>query len=375
MIRQIGMRTWFFGINTLSRRSPTERLGQGLLLAAALLTGSMLTLLHGQESQATKNAERLWTAARTGDLVAAQRELDSGVDVNAVTTYQSTALCFASDRGYTEVVRLLLERGANPNVKDSFYNATPLMWAQMGKHYKVIPLLLQGGAEGSNPLLLDGVVQGDKPLVEAVLKAGKVDADTLASAAVQAAQGRPDLLVLFEGLDYPKLTIPTLSDRELGVFVGKYAEPDRASTMTIRATSKGLEIDFGSGQYQPWFVFGATELRRGKNRLVFQIEDSRVTSVALDSGGNKFTYRPDPELEETDVPKPTKGVDLEKSSELNAAPKLAHVSSSWDLAVSSANWPGFRGTLSRGVADGQHPPVTWDIENQQTVAWKTPIPG
>jgi outer membrane protein assembly factor BamB len=376
MIQPIGIRARFFGIDTPSRISPTERWGCYLLFAAVFLNVSTLTLLHGQESQAPKNAERLWAAARKGDLQAVQRELDSGVDVNSATVYQSTALSFASDRGHVDVVRFLLELGANPNVKDSFYKASPLMWAQMGKHYKVIPLLLQAGADGANQLLLDGVVQGDKPLVEAVLKAGKVDTETLSSAAAQAvALGRIDLAELFAAMDYPKLELPTLSYQELSVFAGRYADQARISTLTVKAASKGLEIDFGSGQYQPWFAFGNTEFRRGNNRIVFHMENNRVIHAQLDLGENKSNYSPIPQLDDSSVSKPTDADTPSTASEPKDAPTLAHVSSKWDVAVSSANWPGFRGTLSRGVADGQHPPVSWDIGNGESVAWKTAIPG
>ena len=39
------------------------------------------------------------------------------------------------------------------------------------------------------------------------------------------------------------------------------------------------------------------------------------------------------------------------------------------------NWPGFRGTNASGIADGTHPPTTWNAEKAQNVLWKTAIPG
>ena len=39
------------------------------------------------------------------------------------------------------------------------------------------------------------------------------------------------------------------------------------------------------------------------------------------------------------------------------------------------NWPQFRGPNATGVADGQHPPSTWDVKAGTNVRWKTPIPG
>lgn len=46
-----------------------------------------------------------------------------------------------------------------------------------------------------------------------------------------------------------------------------------------------------------------------------------------------------------------------------------------DREVSRVNWPGFRGTGARGIADGQNPPVQWDVVEDRNVLWKTPIEG
>ena len=43
--------------------------------------------------------------------------------------------------------------------------------------------------------------------------------------------------------------------------------------------------------------------------------------------------------------------------------------------VQAQNWPGFRGTNASGIADGTHPPTTWNAEKAQNVLWKTGIPG
>ena len=39
------------------------------------------------------------------------------------------------------------------------------------------------------------------------------------------------------------------------------------------------------------------------------------------------------------------------------------------------NWPSFRGPNASGIADGQAPPIHWNVATQQNVAWKMPIPG
>jgi outer membrane protein assembly factor BamB len=43
--------------------------------------------------------------------------------------------------------------------------------------------------------------------------------------------------------------------------------------------------------------------------------------------------------------------------------------------LSAQHWPQFRGPNASGVAEGAKPPVTFDVEKNQNVLWKTPIPG
>jgi len=98
------------------------------------------------------------SAARKGDAAAVKKLLDEGVDVNTKYRYGATALSYASDRGHVDVVKLLIERGADVLVKDTFYNATPLTWAvspAMGRkpqHVEVVRLLLAKGGYDAGTL-------------------------------------------------------------------------------------------------------------------------------------------------------------------------------------------------------------------------------
>lgn len=86
--------------------------------------------------------------------------IESGADVNAIVehvedknsfstkeyNYNETPLHSAATRGQDEIVKLLLEKGANVNAKD--YNGeTPLMWAAELEKYSTIEILLENGAD------------------------------------------------------------------------------------------------------------------------------------------------------------------------------------------------------------------------------------
>lgn len=45
------------------------------------------------------------------------------------------------------------------------------------------------------------------------------------------------------------------------------------------------------------------------------------------------------------------------------------------VTTNAQNWPSFRGPSAAGVAEGTHPPATWDVKNEQNILWKTTIPG
>src|SRR5690242_1443895 len=73
--------------------------------------------------------DQLLAAVRKSDVAGVRALLAKGADVNAKSPYGATPLFFACDRGNLEIVKLLLDRGAEVNVQDTFYNSTALSWA------------------------------------------------------------------------------------------------------------------------------------------------------------------------------------------------------------------------------------------------------
>ena len=73
------------------------------------------------EAKQDISADVFRRAARNGELATVKQAIEAGIDVDAKSAYGATALFFACDRGHEEVVNFLLEKGADPNIKDTFY--------------------------------------------------------------------------------------------------------------------------------------------------------------------------------------------------------------------------------------------------------------
>jgi len=84
--------------------------------------------------------------AHTGDPRKAALLLDHGADIDLIDDeYSSTPLGYACRWGHREIVRLLLDRGADPNKAGASW-ATPLSWATRKGHREIEADLRRAGA-------------------------------------------------------------------------------------------------------------------------------------------------------------------------------------------------------------------------------------
>jgi ankyrin repeat protein len=85
------------------------------------------------ERALARRPEQVVRAAEANRLKAVTLLVELGFDVNAVnrsTPLRVVALHEAAMRGNMEVIRYLVEHGADPNVRDAGYDATPAGWAE-----------------------------------------------------------------------------------------------------------------------------------------------------------------------------------------------------------------------------------------------------
>jgi outer membrane protein assembly factor BamB len=326
------------------------------LLFVLLLTGP---------AAARDDKEALWEAARKGDAAAVRTLLDKGVDVNAKTSYGATALSFAADKGHLEVVRLLLKHKADVNAKDTFYTATPFTWAQMRGHWDIVETLIDAGVDGSS-VLRNAIAAGEAGTVRAILRQGKVKPEALTSALSATPANDTEIRELLwrAGAKSPaRAKAPakpaSLPDAAtLQSYVGTYDQPESGElNVALKDGKPGLL--FGGKTFVELVPVDRTTFKMLGNdaaTFTFQRDGDRVVALVMKAGANPVTF---------------KRTEPKKAAE---APKVADDDKPVTVAA-PANWPQFRGPSATGVADGQQPPVTWDVAAGRNVRWKTPIPG
>ncbi len=91
--------------------------------------------------------DNLWGAARTGDLAGIKRYLSEGADIDKLSPDTNiSALSWATMMGEAEAIKLLIERGANINVRQED-GGTPLHIAVALGRAEIAELLIKEGAD------------------------------------------------------------------------------------------------------------------------------------------------------------------------------------------------------------------------------------
>ncbi len=355
-----------------------------------LVLGFSFASVHAQDRSLKENVNRstagqelLFKAAREGDLAGVKTAVDSGVNVDAKTDYGATALFFACDRGHEEIVKFLLENGSDPNAQDTFYKATPMTWAQSGNQ-KIVLLLLENGGEGADAIFNGAIAGDDTDYANEILKLGVVSQAGLIKARkavlrMKDSEKQAKLLTLFEGLKLPEpVEFDELTAESSKKYTGKY-QGDRFS-VHVQAEDRTLTLEFDGGEKTALIHVGEHEFTMGQAEIRFEIDQDSITGLVFASGSNET--RMVRSTATTVDSTPDKSMEEKEAVTKSPRPGPSKVESTRsDLAVSSPNWPGFRGHGARGVADGQNPPIEWKVSGDmeapadENLKWKTPLAG
>ncbi len=237
---------------------------------------------------APTKAEQLQDAARKGDAATVTQLLDEGVDVNTKFRYSATALFYACDAGNVDVVKVLLNHGADMNLKDTFYGFTPLMLAanpprkKKPEHTAIAKLLIAKGALGKDAVLASAAEDNDIELAKAILDGGGVPAAKLSDALEAAMKAqKPEMVALLQkaGAKPPEefKIDPALLAKYAGVYKGPQGE------IEIAVAGAGLTIG------QPGAPIGQRGTMVPKDNTTFRGVGMSGTAFAFQVTGDKVT--------------------------------------------------------------------------------------
>lgn len=354
-----------------------------------MTTWLLVTLLAAAQGGAP-SAEALFEAARSGDRARVAQLLDAGVDVNARARYDVTALGFAADKGHLDVVRLLVERGADLTVQDTFYRTRAIDRALGNRHFDVALYLLERGSPGAQAALTAGIRAGHVELVKAALATDQLDAQALASAAAAAKRaGNAAVAELVNAAaaakpveEKPAVTVPAAV---LQSYAGAYRNEGSGVSVTVAAGENALTA---TAQGQPAIQltptsetsFAAIDV---PNLVVsFGGRGGMVESMTVNQGGQTMVLQRLTDAAPTGEAQaaPTRAAQVTPTREAKVAPTgETRIAPTREANVppraKAAPWPGFRGANAAGVADGQGAVAEFDAASGHNVRWKTPIPG
>ncbi|XP_059168441.1 serine/threonine-protein phosphatase 6 regulatory ankyrin repeat subunit B-like [Physella acuta] len=116
----------------------------------------------------------LFYACDNGHVEITNYLIDAGADVNFINSDGESVLCRSATKGHFDIVKLLLERGAEVNNRINRTGETALLCAVGGDHSSIVELLLQYGADvnmvdGERNNALGIALNGENVIIAAIL--------------------------------------------------------------------------------------------------------------------------------------------------------------------------------------------------------------
>jgi outer membrane protein assembly factor BamB len=324
--------------------------GYPILVACVVLTAGLVF---------ADQAEELLAAARQGDVVRLVALLDDGVDVDTEGPYGNTALIAAASNGRAEVIEVLLERGADPSLEESFYGAGAVEMALFNGHSELVATLLEAGAEGRETAFLFAMRSADLELARVAVESGPLLESTLAMLRANPMLGAKFKELLVQAESRPDPPAPDYTLAELERFTGRYEGWNSSEETVVTLESGSLRLSFEGSDPLPLQPSGEMAFRIGEDGREVRFSGRAGTIEAVAVG-----------------PVGAPPVPMRRSVATVVEGAAAKVRLS-DAPVREAttNWPSFRGANADGIGDGRDVPTVWSMESGESVRWQSEVPG
>jgi hypothetical protein len=235
--------------------------------------------------------EDLLEAARTGDLAAVQALIGKGAALETTTAYGQTPLYLAAMNGREEVVRYLLEKGANPDVHDTFYKASMLDFVLQRKHYGVAKMLIRKASANPDETLASVAESGNADLVETFLAAGKPSQPALDKAYAAALDGKQTevaALLKKAGAREPAPAF-AVDAKALEAYAGAYKSDQLPLDIKVFVKEGALFMQATGQSEFPLKANSATQFEFAAARV--EVEFDSASSFTLKQGGLSFRFK------------------------------------------------------------------------------------
>jgi hypothetical protein len=269
-------------------------------MRSVIILAAVLALI--QAPPPTK-VEQLQDAARKGDAATVKKLIDEGVDVNTKFRYGATALFYACDHGHLDVVKVLLDKGADLTIKDSFYGFTPLTLAvspaqkKKPEHTEIAKLLIAKGAPGKEDALSGAIESGDAALVTFILESGGIATAKMSEALEEAkTQDKAEIATILQqaGARLPEEF--KIEPAQLARFAGTFRNAG-GNELTVAVAGARLTIGPAAAPPDQRGILAAKDattfrgIAMGGMSVTFKVEADKVTGFNLvPPQGNPVVY-------------------------------------------------------------------------------------
>jgi ankyrin repeat protein len=261
-------------------------------MAQLRIAGLLLLLILPLTIAAQSLDEQLLAATRKSDAVKVKELLTQGANVNAKSPYGATPLFFACDRSNVEIVKILLEKGADVNVKDTFYGASPLGWSLGKGNAEIVRMLVEKGAKDSANALGFALEGGHLELAKAVLAKGGIDQKVL-DKSLRAANGKgqkeiAEALVKAGAKEVPEFKV---APEKLLMYEGTF-KSDALSIVCKVKDGKLIGTANGSDNLLTPVSEHTFEIEQANGvSMTFTLEGDKITGLTVQTPGNKFVLK------------------------------------------------------------------------------------